>query len=362
MSKFSNILRIFISLILIANSSDVFTLHVEAISQAPQQEKFKLRIEHEEKSAEPKRKHFELLVTDSIQEDLLLNGDTLSFKIPEKLATELQIPKNSYLETELHFDPNKLLEEDKNAYLDLKAIHDIHGQRIRCSGKLKLDIDKQNQNIEAKIKSNSILKATSNIVAGSIVATVDSLEYGGIPLMAITNGFSVLAAAGIGVVKGVYDSTKENKTISQIPSGSKMKLKVLEDFELIDKLFSEVIVKEAVNAETIGISLKIGDCKKIHSYNFGDSLALNLEIDNYSGIDFDITDLVLVDQESSQEFLFNPLLSSFDQNNFEVDGNSTKNLTLIYSLGSMNKLSSYQLRIINPLDSEETIYFPVKID
>ncbi len=362
MSKFSNILRIFISLILITNSSDVFGLHATAISQAPQQEKFKLKIEHEEKSEKPKREHLELLVTESIKEDLLLNGATIRFKIPEKLAIELQVPKNSYLETELHFDPNKLLEEDKNAYLDLKAIHGAHGQHIRCSGKLKLDIDKQNQNIEAKLKSNSILKATSNIVAGSIVATVDSLEYGGLPLMAITNGFSVLAAAGIGVVKGAYDSTKKNKTISQIPSGSKMKLKVLEDFELIDKLFPDAIVKEAINAETIGINLTIENCKKIHSYNFGASLALNLEIENYSGIDFDISDLVLVDQQSSQEFLFNPLLSSFDQNNFEINGNSKKNLTLIYSLGSMNKLSNYQLKIINPLDSEETIYFPVKID
>lgn len=362
MSKFSNVLRIFISLILITNSSDIFTLSVKALSKAPQQNKFKLKIEHIEKSKKAKSEDFELLVTDSIQENLLLNGDTLNFKIPEQLANKLKIPKNSYLETELHFDPNKLLEKDKNAYLDLKNIYNSHGQSIRCSGKLKLDMDAQNQNIEAKIKNNSILNVTSNLIAGSIVASVDSIEYGGLPLMAITNGFSVLAAAGIGVIKGVYDSAKDDKTISLIPSGSKMKFKVLEDFKLIDNFFSEVLVKEAVNAESIGISLKIDDCKKIYSYNFGDSLALNLEIKNYSGIDFDVTDLVLVDQESSQEFLFNPLLSSFNQNNFEINGNSKNNFVLIYSLGTMNKLSSYQLKIINPLDSKKTIYFPVNID
>ena len=370
MSKFSKILRISLSfclsLVVLLSSNKAISAIPKTPNSAPNQQiqnkNFRLRIEHIEKEEEKRKKYIELILTESIKEDLLLNGDKINFKIPKTLTEELEIPENSYLETQLHFDPNLLVEQDKNAYLELKNIHSANGQSINCTGKLRFDLSKHSQKLETKIANNQTLKTVSNIVAGSIVASVDSLEYGGLPLMMLSNGFSVLAAASIGAAKGLFDSSKETKIISHIPSDTNMKLRVIEDLKITNRLYPKSITETAINAEEVGIKLTIEECEKIHSYNFGESLALNLVIENFSGIDFDISDLVLVNQNTAEEFLLNPLLSEFNQNNFEIKGNSKKNLKLIYSLGSMAEISAYQLRIIDPLNIAKSIYFPINID
>ena len=180
--------------------------------------------------------------------------------------------------------------------------------------------------------------------------------------MMLTNGFSVVASAGLGFIKGIYDSSKSNHTISKVPSGTGIKLKVLEDFTVFEQLQAPQKQLVIANANDVGIDLEIKECKQVYSYNFGDSLAFNLQIKNYSGVDFDISDLILVDKKNSEEFLFNPLLSSFDLNHFELKGNSQKNFNLTYSLGNIKAKNNYELRIIDPLDFSHKLYFPVKID
>jgi hypothetical protein len=102
--------------------------------------------------------------------------------------------------------------------------------------------------------------------------------------------------------------------------------------------------------------------KKFYSYNFGDSIFLELEIENASKKDFDLQDFILVNKTNSQEFLPNPFLFNFNSEELsEIHTDTTRTLKLCYSLGKFSNLDNYNLRILDPVTAKHLYYVPIQI-
>ena len=350
MSKFSNILRIsLISLSLFAGSLNVF-------ASPRAQKNFKLKASYQDEYYKsPINKQIKLLSLSHLNEKLLQDGDFIHFKANKHLSKYYALPENARLETEVQFANNK--ESNSKTKLILKNIITENNEKVPCSGELELDFAAQNNPVE----NNKVIRFSSNIVTSGLVGAVDSIQYGGIPLLLASNGFSALTAASLGAIKGAVDSSRYKRKKINLASNSLIKVKVLKDLDFDQTKLSDYQSIQLANAESMGINLEVKKCKQVYSYNFGDSLSLELDISNYSGIDFDISDLILVNEDNSQEFLLNPFLSGFSSTNFTIKSNSHKNYKITYSLGDFEASDNYQLRILDPLSQKQNIYFPVKI-
>jgi hypothetical protein len=306
-------------------------------------------------------KTFNLISIENFDPRLILSGDNLVFKATSKVEKAFNIPANTYIKA--------LVEEDsmdnRNFLFRITELISENGSNIAASGVFKIDTKEQNKSLKDKIGEDAFLRTGSNIVLGSLGGTLKAIKYGGLPLIMLTDGFSVVAGAGLGAVSGIVNSfIAAPQPFYSEPSDSSLKVNFIEPIKTDLYSFTKFTPKfpEPTAASDINLEIKITQSKKFYSYNFGDSIFLELEIENASKKDFDLQDFILVDKTNSQEFLPNPLLFNFNFEELsEINSDTTRRLKLCYSLGKFSDFNNYNLRILDPVTARHLYYVPIQI-
>jgi hypothetical protein len=302
-----------------------------------------------------------LISVESFDPRLILNGDSLIFKATPEVGEIFKIPANTYLKASVEGDSL----DNKNFLFRITELISENGSSTAASGLFKIDTKKQDKSLEDKISEDTVLRAGSNVVLGSLSGTLKTLKYGGLPLIMLTNGFSVVAGAGLGAVSGIVNSfVAAPQPFYSEPSDSQLKVKFIEPIKTDLYSFgkSTALLAEPLLASDINLEVKVTQSKKFYSYNFGDSIFLELKIENASEKDFDLQDFILVNRTSSQEFLPNPFLFNFNSEELsEINTDTTRTLKLCYSLGKFSNLDNYNLRILDPVTAKHLYYVPIQI-
>jgi hypothetical protein len=302
-----------------------------------------------------------LISVESFDPRLILNGDSLIFKITPEVGEIFKIPASSYLKASVEGDSL----DNKNFLFRITELISENGSSTAASGLFKIDTKEQDKSLEDKISEDTVLRAGSNVVLGSLSGTLKTLKYGGLPLIMLTNGFSVVAGAGLGAVSGIVNSfVAPPQPFYSEPSDSQLKVKFIEPIktDLYSFRKSTIQLPEPVLAHDINLEVKVTQSRKFYSYNFGDSIFLELEIENASERDFDLQDFILVNRTSSQEFLPNPFLFNFNSEELsKINTDTTRTLKLCYSLGKFSNLDNYNLRILDPVTAKHLYYVPIQI-
>lgn len=316
-----------------------------------------------------------LISIESFDPRLILNGDSLIFKITPEVGKIFTIPANSYLKASVEGDSL----DNKNFLFRITELISENGSSTAASGLFRIDTKEQDKSLEDKVSEDAFLRSSSNVVLSGLSGTLKTLKYGGLPLVMLTNGFSVVAGAGLGAVSGIVNSfVAAPQPFYSEPSDSQLKVKFIEpvkheDYEAGENAEirvslhapfggSTASVVEPVLASDINLEIKITQSKKFYSYNFGDSIFLELEIENASEKDFDLQDFILVNRTNSQEFLPNPFLLNFNSKDLSKINTDTKcTLKLCYSLGKFSNLDNFNLRISDPITAKYLYYVPIQI-
>ena len=301
----------------------------------------------------------ELITIETFAPEFLDINDRLTFKISDTAGDALDIPKDTVLEANLTHISN----DNKQLTFKVNSLTNSSGASINADGTFKIDTKKQEKNFNKKLNENTVLKTTSNIGVGAIGGTLKTLQYGGLPLLMLTEGFSAVAGASLGAVSGLINAMNYNSIDNfSLPSGSVIKVKFTKPLEIdLNKLAElKTSITEPLNAELIQFKVKVKNLKKFYSYNFGDSLLVELKIDNASQQDFDSKDFILIEKNTKQEFLPNPLLLGSELiNQSGINEESSKTLRLCYSVGKFSDLEAYELQIIDPISLEHLYYLPI---
>lgn len=302
-----------------------------------------------------------LISVESFDPRLILSGDSLIFKATPEVGEIFRIPANTYLKASVEDDSI----DNKNFLFRITELISENGSSTAASGLFKIDTKEQDKSLEDKISEDAFLRTSSNIVLGSLGGTLKTLKYGGLPLIMLSNGFSVVAGAGLGAVSGIVNSfVATPQPFYSEPSDSQLKVKFIEPIKTDLYSFgkSTAQLPQPLLARDINLEVKITQSKKFYSYNFGDSIFLELEIENASEKDFDLQDFILVDKTNSQEFLPNPFLFNFNSEELsEINSDTTRTLKLCYSLGKFSDLDNYNLRILDPVTASHLYYVPIQI-
>lgn len=302
-----------------------------------------------------------LISLESFDPSLILSGDSLIFKATPEIGEFFKIPANTYLKASVEGDSI----DNRNFLFRITELISENGSSTAASGLFKIDTKEQDKSLEDKISEDAFLRSSSNVVLGSLGGTLKTLKYGGLPLIMLTNGFSVVAGAGLGAVSGIVNSfVAAPQPFYSEPSDSQLKVKFIEPIkaDLYSFEKSTAQLPQPLLARDINLEVKVTQSKKFYSYNFGDSIFLELEIENASEKDFDLQDFILVDKTNSQEFLPNPFLFNFNSEEFsEINSDTTRRLKLCYSLGKFSDLDNYNLRILDPVTSKHLYYVPIQI-
>jgi hypothetical protein len=302
-----------------------------------------------------------LISVESFDPRLILNGDSLIFKITPEVGEIFKIPASTYLKASVEGDSL----DNKNFLFRITELISENGSSTTASGLFRIDTEEQDKSLEDKISEDTFLRTSSNVVLGSLSGTLKTLKYGGLPLIMLTNGFSVVAGAGLGAVSGIVNSfVAAPQSFYSEPSDSQLKVKFIEPVKTDLYSFGEstALLAEPLLAHDINLEVKVTQSKKFYSYNFGDSIFLELKIENASEKDFDLQDFILVDKTNSQEFLPNPFLFNFNSEELsEINSDTTRTLKLCYSLGKFSDLDNYNLRILDPVTAKHLYYVPIQI-
>jgi hypothetical protein len=302
-----------------------------------------------------------LISVESFDPRLILSGDSLIFKATPEVGEIFKIPANTYLKASVEGDSI----DNRNFLFRVTELISENGSSTAASGLFKIDTKEQDKSLEDKISEDAFLRTSSNIVLGSLGGTLKTLKYGGLPLIMLTDGFSVVAGAGLGAVSGIVNSfVAAPQPFYSEPSDSQLKVKFIEPIKADLYSFgkSTAQLPEPLLARDINLEVKITQSKKFYSYNFGDSIFLELKIENASEKDFDLQDFILVDKTNSQEFLPNPFLFNFNSEELsEINSDTTRTLKLCYSLGKFSDLDNYNLRILDPVTAKHLYYVPIQI-
>lgn len=314
-----------------------------------------------EEKSKLKDEPWHLISIESFDPRLILNGDSLIFKITPEVGEIFKIPVSSYLKASVEGDSL----DNKNFLFKITELISENGHSTAASGLFKIDTKEQDKSLENKVSEDAFLRSSSNMVLGSLSGTLKTLKYGGLPLIMLTNGFSAVAGAGLGAVSGIVNSfvTAPQPFYSE-PSDSQIKVKFIEPVRTDLYSFGEspALLSEPVLASDINLEVKVTQSKKFYSYNFGDSIFLELEIENSSEKDFDLQDFILVNKSNSQEFLPNPFLLNFNSEELsKINTDTTRTLKLCYSLGKFSNLDNYNLRILDPVTAKHLYYVPIEI-
>lgn len=302
-----------------------------------------------------------LISIESFDPRLILSGDSLIFRATPEVGELFKIPVNTYLKASVEGDSTN----NRNFLFRITDLISENGSSTTASGLFKIDTKEQDKSLEDKISENAFLRTSSNMVIGSLSGSLKTLKYGGLPLIMLTDGFSVVAGAGLGAVSGIVNSfVATPQPFYSEPSGSQLKVKFIEPIkaDLYSFIKSAPEFPQPLLARDINLEVKITQSKKFYSYNFGDSIFLELEIENASEKDFDLQDFILVDKTNYQEFLPNPFLFNFNSEELsEINSDTTRTLKLCYSLGKFSDLDNYNLRILDPVTAKHLYYVPIQI-
>ena len=302
-----------------------------------------------------------LISVESFDPRLILSGDSLIFRATPEVGELFKIPVNTYLKASVEGDSTN----NRNFLFRITELISENGSSTAASGLFKIDTKEQDKSLEDKISEDAFLRTSSNIVLGSLGGTLKTLKYGGLPLIMLSNGFSVVAGAGLGAVSGIVNSfVATPQPFYSEPSDSQLKVKFIEPIKTDLYSFgkSTAQLPQPLLARDINIEVKITQSKKFYSYNFGDSIFLELEIENASEKDFDLQDFILVDKTNYQEFLPNPFLFNFNSEELsDINSDTTRTLKLCYSLGKFSDLDNYNLRILDPVTAKHLYYVPIQI-
>ncbi len=302
-----------------------------------------------------------LISVESFDPRLILSGDSLIFRATPEVGELFKIPVNTYLKASVEGDSTN----NRNFLFRITDLISENGSSTAASGLFKIDTKEQDKSLEDKISENAFLRTSSNMVLGSLSGSLKTLKYGGLPLIMLTDGFSVVAGAGLGAVSGIVNSfVATPQPFYSEPSDSQLKVKFIEPIkaDLYSFIKSAHEFPQPLLARDINLEVKITQSKKFYSYNFGDSIFLELEIENASEKDFDLQDFILVDKTNYQEFLPNPFLFNFNSEELsEINSDTTRTLKLCYSLGKFSDLDNYNLRILDPVTAKHLYYVPIQI-
>ena len=308
---------------------------------------------------EESQRLLELITIDTFAPEFLDINDRLTFKVSDKAGDALEIPEETFLEADLTHVSN----DNKQLTFKVNSLINSSGKSIKADGVFQIDTKKQEKNFSERLNDNTALKTTSNLSIGAIGGTIKTLQYGGLPLLMLTEGFSAVAGASLGAVSGLINAINYNPVNKfSLPSGSVIKVKFTRPLEIDQTKLAELKtpLTEPLNAEFISFNVKVKNLKKFYSYNFGDSLLVELKIDNASEENFDSKDFILIEKNTKQEFLPNPLLLGLELlNQSEINSESSKILKLCYSVGKFSDLAAYELQIIDPISLEHLYYLPI---
>ena len=128
-----------------------------------------------------------LISVESFDPRLILSGDSLIFKATPEIGEFFKIPANTYLKASVEGDSI----DNRNFLFRITELISENGSSIAASGLFKIDTKEQDKSLEDKISEDAFLRSSSNVVLGSLGGTLKTLKYGGLPLIMLTNGFSM---------------------------------------------------------------------------------------------------------------------------------------------------------------------------
>jgi len=151
-----------------------------------------------------------------------------------------------------------------------------------------------------------------------------------------------------------------NKGEELISSGfDPVSFKLESEFEFLESIPDWVAGKSPVNLAELGLDMKVSKIKKASSNIYGDYLLLDIELKNNSFKKVHFGDFVLSSDRHFIPVYNNPLLSSESLTGIET--NTTKQINLAFSLGSIKKSNDYKLMMIDPISQEIVAYIDVEL-
>lgn len=285
--------------------------------------------------------------------NLILEGDFFSALTNEESAGILNLPIGSRLVgTISEIKSEKGFGRDAEINVSVTEVLFPDGSRVKASGQLKSKANwkKQTDNNAWKNKTIEFSSTGSKLLAGSLVGAVDSIQYGGIGLAISTGGISTLAAAGLGLTKGLFDLGK-SKGKQLISSGFySVPFEINSELKLLEPKHNLGQALEPFKATDLGINLKVNNIAKLYSKDFGDFLVFNINLTNHTDKKLFLGDFILKSNKNALPILNNPLISN---DGFKsVDLESSRNLKISFSLGQISRSHQYKLMIIDAITQE----------
>jgi hypothetical protein len=161
----------------------------------------------------------------------------------------------------------------------------------------EIPIEGAGNTADGKVKAGAKVVATSAgyALGGGVIGAVTALKYGGLALVAATNGYSLAIGAGVGAVGGLaYNLLREGES-ALLQTGTEMKIKLKEGMVLpsmtMPDLSEEDIRLSGLDVKLLGFQLAkdpFGENKEI---------TLTLDVSNATPYSFSVMDMAVGDED-----------------------------------------------------------------
>jgi hypothetical protein len=306
--------------------------------------------------------HFQLVPETLVDTSLSLEGDYFSAFLTKPSAELLNLPLGSRLLGQI-----TEVQEPKNFGRSAKLMTHINqimlpdGRMIKVSADLSSKASMQDdekpqatKNLVKKISQDSL-----ELTSAGLVGAVDAVQYTGIGTAIMTSGLSVAVGAALGLGAGMF-GLATSKGDELVSSGfNPVSFKLESEFEFLESIPELFLANQPVNLSELGVDLKISKIKKASSNIYGDYLLLDIELKNNSFKKVNFGDFVLSSNRHFIPVYNNPLLSNESLSGIDI--NSSKQINLAFSLGSINKSHDYKLMMIDPISQEIIAYIDVEL-
>ncbi|MEY3370268.1 MAG: hypothetical protein RLZZ361_938 [Cyanobacteriota bacterium] len=306
--------------------------------------------------------HFQLVPETLVDTSLSLEGDYFSAFLTKPSAELLKLPLGSRLLGQI-----TEVQEPKNFGRSAKLVTHINqimlpdGRTIKVSADLSSKTSMQDDEKPQASKNlvKKITKDSLELSSAGLVGAVDAVQYTGIGTAIMTSGLSVAIGGALGLGMGVF-GLATNKGEELISSGfDPVSFKLESEFEFLESIPDWVVGKAPVNLAELGLDMKVSKIKKASSNIYGDYLLLDIELKNNSFKKVHFGDFVLSSNRHFIPVYNNPLISSESLSGIET--NTTKQINLAFSLGSIKKSNDYKLMMIDPISQEIVAYIDVQL-
>ncbi len=234
----------------------------------------------------------DLKIITTVGEGLSLEGDEFYAKLSKDYTSngKLLLPRGTIVHGVIS-DITSAKRMARNGHMSMKFDYLItpDGREIPITG--------SSSTYDGKFKTGAKVVATSlgYAAGGGIIGAVATLRFGGIALVAASNGYALAAGAGVGALGGLaYNLLREGES-AMLQTGTEMKIKLSEDMVLPSMMLPEVR-EEELRLQGLKVDL-LGF--RLGKDPFGENreITVTLDISNVTDQSFSSMDMALMDED-----------------------------------------------------------------